>query len=142
MGRPRKNQEEWTDEKLVELGKEMIKYFADNEDAYFIQDFAAHKKIPARKLYYLNELVLFSDYYEQAKDICAKRIARGAGKEWGLNAGIAQRFLNAYFYDVRKVELELARAKKLEDRGNTVINYHRDGKLISSTEVQGAADDS
>jgi hypothetical protein len=120
----KKKVKEWPDDELIKLGKEMVKFYKDDKDACFIQDFAIHIGMPSRKLYTLAERVLFTDYYEEAKDICAKRIAKGAGKPDGLNAAIAQRFLNAYFHDVKQVELDLIKSKKDAETQPTIIHYH------------------
>lgn len=117
-GRPPRK--EWTDEILTNLGEEMVKWFKENKEAYWIQDFAQHKEIPSRTLYKLGEREVFRDYYERAKDICSIRIAKEAGQPKGLNVGIAQRFINAYFYDVREIEIELEeRRQKAKHEGGT-----------------------
>ena len=103
-GRP---PESFPDDELIEIGKEMVEWFENNELALFMQEFAIHRKIPFRKLYALAERKVFADYYESAKNICAKRIAKEAGKPNGLKEGIAQRFLACYFHDLKQTEKEL-----------------------------------
>jgi hypothetical protein len=65
-GRP---PEVYQDDELVELGIEMIQWFKDNPDAYWIQEFAIHKMIPFNVLWKLGDRKVFSYYYDIAKSI-------------------------------------------------------------------------
>lgn len=43
----RSPKKEWMDEILANLGEEMVKWFKENKEAYWIQDFAHYKEIPS-----------------------------------------------------------------------------------------------
>lgn len=104
-----------SDKELVELGKEMVEWFMDNPDAIFIQEFAIHKNLPVTKLFHWNDQrEIFRSYYERARAICGVRQVKGAGKEHGLQHGIAQRFMTTYFTDVKRTEKELAQRDEVE----------------------------
>lgn len=106
---------EVSDEDLIEIGKEMVKWFKDTPDAIFIQEFAIHKELPVTKLFHWNEQrEVFKSYYDKARAICGVRQVKGAGKEHGLQHGIAQRFMTTYFADVKRTEKELSQREDSE----------------------------
>lgn len=120
-GRPPKP--EYSDEWIEALGKEMIEQINKNPDWLFIQEFAIYKQMTCDLLWSFRERVNFGQYYKLAKHILGTRIAKGAGKDSGLNAGIAQRFLGCYFKDVKDLDLEMIDAKKQKNIEETVAAY-------------------
>lgn len=103
----------FTDEELIELGREMIEQVRNNPDWIFIQEFAIYKQMSPLVLFELGRKAVFAEYYDYARSILGVRIVKNAGKQnekgqlQGLHPSIAQRFLNTYFRDVKDTEMEM-----------------------------------
>lgn len=98
VGHPRKTM--WPVDKTIALGKEYIKWLGENRDCVHHTEFySIYKHILRSEWDCIRDAPEFKPYYEQARNILAKRHMQGAVKE-----GIAHRFLRLYLSDLREAE--------------------------------------
>jgi hypothetical protein len=124
----------FTDDELEVLGKQLIKFYNENPNAWCIQNFVTSLITTSDIWYTVEDLYeaadqrpAFSKYYQTVKSLCAERISQNAGTPKGLNAGIAHRFLPLYFRDLFKSEVEMKRAGTEETKPTEVhVHMHPD----------------
>lgn len=106
----------FTDEELIEMGKQMLKDIEAHPDWLFIQEYAETKEMCLQDLYNLRDRVVFKHYYDRAKSILGARIVKTSGKTddkgkfTGLHPSLANRFVHTYFKDVQETDIAMKKA--------------------------------
>lgn len=128
FGRP---PEQFSDQELIDLGKEMLAWVTENEPLH-LKAWCNHANV----LYDSQVRVwrsrkVFAPYYEKAMGIIANRFMERAYLKEG-DSGIANRFMGVYFKDVYEHDISLKKA------GNEALER----VIITSRNKKGAKDSS
>lgn len=101
IGRPR----EWTDEKLIELGEDLIKYVTKRR-IWHLSHYEAQKDLPIDCLRYCHENYskMFTPYYKRAMQILGHNLLERAMSEDKCDKFVISVFIPMYLKDVRKFQ--------------------------------------
>jgi len=135
----------WTDEKLHELGENLVNH-CGREDVFHITDWLGYQKKSAAWYYDLKiQYPLLADYHDRAKEVLGNKIVALAfknGNNWAIQTFIPKYLKDVDNYIDSKRQKELVMIEKAKGLNEQTTSEKADSIIDAADKITEEKDDS